>query len=87
MVADKNKVLNILKTARGQLDAVIKMVEEDRYFIDIFHQLMAVDGLLNNANRQVLTAHLKHCVNNAETESDRNEKVDELVTLMSKILK
>ena len=87
MVADKNKVLNILKTARGQLDAVIKMVEEDRYCIDISHQLMAVDGLLNNANRQVLTAHLKHCVNNAETESDRNEKVDELVTLMSKILK
>ncbi|MBQ7904105.1 MAG: metal-sensing transcriptional repressor [Oscillospiraceae bacterium] len=87
MVADKNKVLNILKTARGQLDAVIKMVEDDRYCIDISHQIMAVDGLLNNANRQVLTAHLKHCVNNAETESDRNEKVDELVTLMSKILK
>ena len=87
MVADKNKVLNILKTARGQLYAVIKMVEDDRYCIDISHQIMAVDGLLNNANRQVLTAHLKHCVNNAETESDRNEKVDELVTLTSKILK
>ncbi len=87
MVADKSKVLKILKTARGQLDAVIKMVEEDRYCIDISHQIMAVDGLLNNANRQVLTAHLKHCVNNAETEADRNEKVDELVTLMSKILK
>jgi len=87
MVADKAKVLKVLKTARGQLDAVIKMVEDDRYCIDISHQIMAVDGLLNNANRQVLTAHLKHCVNNAETESDRNEKVDELVTLMSKILK
>ena len=87
MVADKAKVLKILKTARGQLDAVIKMVEDDRYCMDISHQIMAAEGLLNNANCQVLTAHLKHCVNNAETEEDRNEKVDELVALMSKILK
>ena len=66
---------------------VIKMVEDDRYCIDISHQLMAVEALLNNANRRVLTAHLKHCVNNARTEEDRNEKVDELVKLMGKILK
>lgn len=87
MVADKKQVSLLLKTARGQLDAVIKMVEDDRYCIDISHQLMAVEALLNNANRQVLTEHLKHCVNNARTEEDRNEKVDELVKLMGKILK
>ena len=87
MVADRTKVLRLLKTARGQLDAVIKMVEEDRYCVDISHQIMATEGLLNNANKQVLTAHMKHCVNNAQTEDDRNEKVDELINLMSKILK
>lgn len=87
MVADKKQVSLLLKTARGQLDAVIKMVEDDRYCIDISHQLMAVEALLNNANRQVLTEHLKHCVNNARTEEDRNEKVDELVKLMGRILK
>lgn len=87
MVADKIKVMQLLKTARGQLDAVIKMVEDDRYCADISHQLMAVEGLLNNANKIVLTEHLKHCVNNADTEDDRNQKVDELVGLMSKILK
>ena len=87
MVADKKQVGLLLKTARVQLDAVIKMVEDDRYCIDISHQLMAVEALLNNANRRVLTAHLKHCVNNARTEEDRNEKVDELIKLMGKILK
>lgn len=87
MVADQKQVSLLLKTARGQLDAVIKMVEDDRYCIDISHQLMAVEALLNNANRRVLTAHLKHCVNNARTEEDRNEKVDELIKLMGKILK
>ncbi len=87
MVADKTKVMTLLKTARGQLDAVIKMVEDDRYCVDISHQLMAVEGLLANANKQVLTAHLKSCVNNAADEADRNEKIDELVNLMSKIMK
>lgn len=87
MVADRDKVLRVLKTARGQLDSVIKMVEDDRYCVDISHQLMAVEGLLNNANRQVLTAHLKHCVNDARSDTERNEKIDELVSLMSKILK
>ncbi len=87
MVADKAKVMKLLKTARGQLDAVINMVEDDRYCVDISHQLMAVEGLLNNANKQVLTAHMKSCVNNAADEEDRNRKIDELVNLMSKILK
>ncbi len=87
MVADKAKVIKLLKTARGQLDAVINMVEDDRYCVDISHQLMAVEGLLNTANKQVLTAHLKSCVNNAAGDEDRNRKVDELVNLMSKILK
>ena len=87
MVADKTKVMRLLKTARGQLDAVIKMAEEDRYCVDISHQLMAVEALLNSANRTVLTEHLKHCVNSATDEADRNKKVDELVALMSKIMK
>ena len=87
MVADKEKVMRQLKTARGQIDAVIKMVEEDRYCIDISHQLMATEAILNNANRRVLTAHLKFCVNDAETDDERNRKVDELINLLAKILK
>ena len=87
MMADKAKVLRLLKTARGQIDGIIKMVEEDRYCIDISHQLMATEAVLNTTNKEVLAAHLKHCVNNADTEDDRNEKVDELGALMSKIMK
>ena len=87
MVADKTKILRLLKTARGQLDAVIKMAEDDRYCVDISTQLMAVQGLLSTANRTVLTEHLKHCVNNASTEDELHEKVDELVSLLGKIVK
>ena len=57
-----------LKTARGQIDAVIKMIEEDRYCIDIANQLLAIQSLIKNANNEVLTNHLNHCVKNAINE-------------------
>ena len=37
MMADKKQVTRLLKTARGQIDGILKMVEEDRYCIDISH--------------------------------------------------
>ena len=86
MKADKTKVLRLLKTARGQIDGIIKMVEDDRYCIDISHQLMATQAVLNTTNKEVLTAHLKGCVNNAKTQDERDEKIDELIKTISKVL-
>ena len=65
---------------------ILKMVEEDRYCMDISHQLMATEAILNKANKEILTAHLKSCVTNASTDEEREEKVDELVTMLGKIL-
>jgi len=77
----------MLKTARGQLDGILKMVEEDRYCIDISQQVMATEALLNRVNREILAAHLRSCVKEAADASDREEKVEELVTALEKILK
>ena len=63
------------------------MVEEDRYCIDISTQVMAAQAMLGRANKEILTAHLKHCVNTAQTQSEREEKIDELVDMLGKILK
>ena len=82
MQADKAKINRLLKTARGQIDGILKMVEEDRYCMDISHQLMATEAILNKANKEILTAHLKSCVTNARTDEEREEKVDELVTML-----
>ena len=54
MMADEKKVLRLLKTARGQMDGIIKMVEENRYCIDISQQLMATEAILNRANKEIL---------------------------------
>lgn len=87
MQADKTKIMRLLKTARGQMDGIIKMIEEDRYCIDISQQMMAVSAILNTANKEILSAHLKNCINGAETKEERDAKVDELMTIISKISK
>lgn len=87
MMADQKTVLQLLKTARGQMDGIIKMVEEDRYCIDISTQVMAAQAMLGRANKEILTAHLKHCVNTAQTQAEREKKIDELVDMLGKILK
>ena len=51
MKADKEKVALLLKTARGQLDGLLKMVEDDRYCMDISNQLLAAQAILKKANR------------------------------------
>ena len=87
MMADKAYVTKLLETARGQLDGILKMVEEDRYCMDISTQLMATEAMLNKINKEILTAHLKHCVSNAETQEERDQKVDELVHMLGKLMK
>ena len=87
MVADKAQVSRLLKTARGQLDGLLKMVEEDRYCIDISNQLLAVEALIRKANREVLTAHLRHCVQEAVDEGDAQGKIEELVSVLEKMSK
>ena len=87
MMADKDRVTKLLKTARGQLDGILKMVEEDRYCMDISTQLMATEAMLNKVNKEILTAHLKHCVSTAQTQEERDQKVDEMVNMLGKLMK
>ena len=72
-------VLNRLKTARGHLDAVIRMVEADTYCPDLMKQLSAVQGSLERASRVVLQNHLETCVAAAMVAGRTDEIVEELM--------
>ncbi|MBM6871566.1 metal-sensing transcriptional repressor [Pseudoflavonifractor phocaeensis] len=87
MMADQKQILRLLKTARGQLDGIIDMVEENRYCIDISTQVMAAEALLKRVNREILTAHLEHCVKDAADGQERQQKIDEFVDTLGRILK
>ena len=86
MQADKDKINRLLKTAKGQIEGIMKMVEDDRYCIDISTQLMACSSVLQRANKEILSAHLKACVAHAKDEDEINKKVDEFMKSMDKLM-
>lgn len=90
MQADHKKTLRKLNIAKGQLEGIVRMVEEDRYCIDISNQLMAVIQALKNINRDVLASHLHSCVvasiESQEVE-DIEEKMDEITKVIDKLSK
>lgn len=89
MQADKMKVLRLLKTARGQVEGVMKMVEEDQYCIDVAHQILAAQSVLRRANREILLAHARHCVAQAFSQDGKTarEKAEEMIGIIDKISK
>ena len=85
MKADHDQITRLLKTARGQIDGILKMVEEDRYYLDVSNQLMATQSILKKANRMVLKAHMNSCVRQAVVSGDPEEKLNELALLLDKL--
>lgn len=87
MRADKEKVSRLLKTARGQMDGLLKMVEDDRYCIDISNQIMATQAILKKVNNEVIKAHLGACVKESFQEGKEDEKINEIMNLLDKLSK
>lgn len=85
MKADKKQIKRLLSTARGQIDGIIKMIEEDRYCVDVSNQILASQAILSRANKEILKAHLMNCVQNSSGE-DTRAKLKEINDLMDKVL-
>ena len=87
MQADRKKIERLLKTAKGQIDGILRMVEEDRYCMDISAQVMATDAILRKVNNEIIRAHMKVCVKEAILEGTGDEKIDELMAVVDKLTK
>ena len=70
--------------AKGQIEGILKMVEEDRYCIDISNQLLATTAMIKKANQAVLSAHLQSCVKETLTEEGA-KKIDEIMIVLNKL--
>ncbi len=83
----RKKALSLLKTSRGQIDGIIKMIEEERYCVDISKQILSVIGLMKKANLEMLDQHIKSCVKDAILEGHGDEKIDEIINVIDKYVK
>ena len=88
--ADHKAELNRLKRVQGQLNGIVKMVEDGRYCIDILTQTKAITSAIHSFESSILEKHISHCLRNA-IDSDSKKEVDsqiqELTDLFKKRLK
>jgi CsoR family transcriptional regulator, copper-sensing transcriptional repressor len=71
-------VLNRLKTVRGHLDGIIRMVEDDTYCVDVMKQVSAAQASLERVNRIILKNHLENCFSEAVKQGRTDEAIAEL---------
>lgn len=86
MNQERAKALISLKTAKGQVEGIIKMMEEERYCVDISNQIIAAQALLKKANMIILKQHIHHCVKDAVKHENGDEKIDEILDVLEKVM-
>ena len=83
----KEQVLKRLKRAEGQVRGVARMVEEDKYCIDILTQISAAQAALDRVALELLREHARHCLTNDDVKADQpGDKADELVGAIGRML-
>ena len=78
----KAKILARLRSIEGHIGAVIRMVEDDRYCIDVIRQADAVQSAISKTNALVLERHLNHCVSAAIRSNDPRKRERVVVELL-----
>lgn len=88
MTEERKNALIQLKTVKGQIEGIIRMIEEDRYCIDISNQILASSAILKKANLSIVQGHLKHCVKQSldHHAADEDEKLDEIMNLLKRMV-
>lgn len=79
LTAKKQGALNRLKTVRGHLDGIIRMLEADAYCVDVMKQISAVQSALERTNRVMLHNHLETCFSEAVMDGRGTTAINELV--------
>ena len=82
---DKDALLKRLARIEGQVRGVSRMVEEERYCIDVLTQIGAIEAALDKVALGLIDDHTRHCVIDADGD-ERAEKVDELVAALGRFV-
>jgi len=77
----QERILHRLKIARGHLNKVIRMIEEDCYCIDVLHQMQAVGSAISETEGVVLENHLRTCALDSIRKGKQEEAIKEIMTV------
>ncbi len=84
--ANRDQLLKRLRRAEGQVRGVAKMIEDDRYCIDVLTQISALQAALDKVALAMMDDHLQHCIVHGSKEQ-RAERADELMRTIGRLLR
>src|SRR5579884_4289057 len=82
----RDALLHRVNRLEGQVRGVGRMIEDDRYCIDIVNQLSAIQAAARQLSLQILEGHVRHCVMDAARTDDAEPKLQELMATLGKAL-
>ena len=85
--ATRDQLLGRLRRIEGQIRGIEKMVQDDRYCIDILTQIGAAQAALDKVALGLLDDHAHHCVVGARTADERNAKTDEMMAAVGRLMR
>jgi DNA-binding FrmR family transcriptional regulator len=85
--ATKDQLLTRLRRVEGQVRGVEKMVEDDRYCIDVITQISAIQAALDKVALGLLDGHARHCVVGGQTDGEPEELTDELMAVVGRLMR
>ncbi|SDJ15641.1 metal-sensitive transcriptional regulator [Natribacillus halophilus] len=83
---NKQELLNRLKRIEGQVRGVQKMIDEDKYCVDILHQISAIQSAMKKVSVGLMEDHTHHCVVNAIEKGNKEETIEELMDVMKRMM-
>ncbi|WP_408011503.1 metal-sensing transcriptional repressor [Pseudalkalibacillus sp. A8] len=84
---EKQAIINRLKRIEGQVRGIQKMVEEDRYCVDVIVQISAINAALRKVGLTLMERHTKSCVSNAIKSGHGNDSIEELMKVIKQFSK
>ncbi|HEX7280358.1 MAG TPA: metal-sensitive transcriptional regulator [Solirubrobacterales bacterium] len=86
-IENKEQVKNRLRRISGQIGGIERMVDEERYCIDILTQISAAQAAIDKVALALLDEHTRHCVVGADSAETRAEKTEEMMQAVGRLLK
>jgi CsoR family transcriptional regulator, copper-sensing transcriptional repressor len=85
--AEKDRLLKRLRRLEGQVRGVERMVEEDRYCIDVLTQIAAIQAALDKVALGLLTDHAEHCVVHGTAADTPEQNVEEMMAAVARLMR
>ncbi|MCX7922176.1 MAG: metal-sensitive transcriptional regulator [Clostridia bacterium] len=83
----KQDIIKRLKRIEGQVKGIQRMIEEDKYCVDVLTQIAAIRAAINKVGGIILEKHSKKCMQTAVSAQDKEQIVEELISTVQKFLK